>query len=216
MSLALRDFLGVGTRTDGYRLVLPHFRGSGAIDSDGSEPPLVYRGPMFAERDARAAFHIRTLLEDVVDPNRIAIEPADQSHRVVDGPAFLFGSRSNVVALESLRRQPYPLVDFEFGQNWTIRCGGMAFSMADPSTTDRVAYEAATDYGVVARLENGAKGPLFLIAGLGGRATEASAYYLLKNWSMLAQKFGERPFALVLEFPAPFDRNRVNKVAEAF
>jgi hypothetical protein len=216
MSSPLQDFLGVGTRTAAYRLVLPHFRGTATIDSEDSESPLVYRGPMFAERDTRAAFYIRTLLEDVVDPSRIAIEPADPNHRAIDGPAFLFGSRSNVIALESLRNQASPLVDFEFGPDWTIRCAGKTFSIADPSMTDRAAYEAATDYGVLARLENGTKGPLFLIAGLGGRATEASAYYLLNNWSALAQRFGEEPFALVLEFPAPFNRDHVNRVAEAF
>lgn len=215
MAAALQDFLGVQAQSDQYMLVLPHFHGSTSTRGESGKLDLTYRGPVFAERDTRAAFYIRTLLQDAVKPDRILIEPADSIHGAIDGPAFLFGSRSNAATLQSLRVHQPPLVDFEFGAEWTIRCAGRTFSMADPSTADRTSYEIATDYGVVARLKSAANRPLFVIAGLGGRATEASARYLLKNWSSLAARFGERAFALVLEFPPPFREDKVSPVAEA-
>ena len=214
MSQALQNFLGVRSSSSQSRLVLPHFHGIAKTGWEGPEPPLAYRGPLFAERDTRAAFYVRTLLERAVEPHRIAIEAATAGQPGSQGPTFLFGSRSNVAVLEWLRRQPRPLVSFEFGTEWTIRCAGKTFSMADPSTADPASYEAATDYGVVARLENGVQGSVFLIAGLGGRATEACGYYLLNNWWRLAERFDDRPFASVLEFPAPFDRDQMIEVAE--
>src|SRR5262245_55632301 len=117
----LQEFLGVGANSR-CRLVLPHFRGPAVLASDSCDPPLAYRGPVFAERDTRAAFYVRTLLQDVVDPNHIDVEAADAGELPLGGPAFLFGSRSNAATIELLKQQPWPLVAFEFGAEWTIHC----------------------------------------------------------------------------------------------
>src|SRR5205807_1711171 len=104
---------------------------------------------------------------------------------------------------------------FLFGEKWEIECeDGRVFSMLDPSALDRHAYVSQTDYGVISRLsvpENGDR--LFVIAGLGSRATEGCGFYFSRHWHELFEKYGENDFAVILKFSPPLDATRSEPVA---
>jgi hypothetical protein len=136
-------------------------------------------------------------------------------HRQDDRVRVLFGSRSNH-ALQSLMEESRlgELVKFEFGEEWAIvGQDGRRFSISDPSKLDRLQYESSTDYGVVARVGDQERRSGFLVAGLGGRATEGSGLFLRQRWDELQGKFGKSDFAVVLEFPPPVDPKRFEPVA---
>jgi hypothetical protein len=78
---------------------------------------------------------------------------------------------------------------------------------------DRKDYTSQTDYGVVARLTDSNGGSVFLIAGLGGRATEGSGLFLRENWQTLQSKFGDSDFAVVLEFLPPVEPKQSKAIA---
>jgi hypothetical protein len=69
-----------------------------------------------------------------------------------------------------------------------------------------------TDYGVVARFR-GMRNRLFVIAGLGSRATEGCGYYFSHHWLALSKRFQEDDFAVVLRFPPPLDPVHCEPVA---
>jgi len=214
--LSLRQFLGADLPSAKCRLLLPHFKGDTLLDSNGaSQAPLSYRGFTFAEADSKAAFYVHSLAGPVFESENIAIEPVVSGQKV--GPtAFLFGSRSNVMTQELLQVSGQDLVQFEFGPDWKIKCNGMEFSMPDPSQIiDLVQYENTTDYAVIAKLRSTEGSPVFLIAGLGGRATEGAAQFFAKNWHDLAILAGEENFAAVLQFDAPFQLDNCRIVASA-
>jgi hypothetical protein len=58
-------------------------------------------------------------------------------------------------------------------------------------------------------------GSVFIIAGLGGRATEGCGYFFLRNWNDLFKKFGRSDFAVILKFPSPFALERSEFAATA-
>jgi len=77
----------------------------------------------------------------------------------------------------------------------------------------REEYAASTDYGVIARTTNSRLGSVFLIAGLGGRATEGGGLYVFEKWRELQSQFGDSDFAVVLQFDPPVDPKRSKPVA---
>lgn len=199
----LRSFLGRSPSSLKCQLFLPHFRGTAVLDTNGiAAPPLSYRGSTFTERDSRAAFYVQSLLSQIVDPDDIEIQPA-VPHQAITATAFLFGSKSNQVTQSVLQGPNQRLFWFEFGKEWKIHCSGLEFSIPDPSTLSPATYDDLDDYGTVARFAS-ATGSVFIIGGLGGRATEGCGYFLLKNWVDLLKRFGHRDFAVVLKFPHPF------------
>ncbi len=207
----LRGFLGAASPETTFELVLPQFKGGVVVDEG---PPLTYRGPTFAQRDSRAAFHVQTLLSRVTDPDNIHLRsaPADLP---ATGTAFFFGSRSNVHTVSLLTAQRPGLFQFEFDDQWKIYCSGKVFSLPDPSRLRADDYQNSDDYGVIARLKGAFGRPVFVIAGLGGRATEACGSYFVKNWTALFKNFGQSDFAIVLNFPPPFDPDHNEVVATA-
>ena len=209
----LRSFLGAEHPQAECRLVLPHFAGPAALDSGATlSPALTYRGATFAERDSRAAFHVQSLVSQIFEADRISIEAA-VTGKAVAPTTFLFGSRSNVLVEE--RKSSYEhLFHFEFDDNWRICCGGQTFSMPDPSKIDPLQYQNTTDYGVVARLFISG-GPVFMVAGLGGRATEGAAYYLRKHWQTLLNQSQNRDQFVVLRFDPPFEVSKSQIVYQA-
>jgi hypothetical protein len=76
--------------------------------------------------------------------------------------------------------------------------------MPDPSLLDAATYASKDDYGVIARVTLPHGTPVFVIARLGGRATEGSSRYFVDHWHELHRHSGSDYFALVLRFPAPF------------
>lgn len=212
----LRRFVGADLPSPKCYFMLPHFKGGVSLENSGMSPePLSYGGFTFAERDSRAAFYVHSLVAPVFDAENIAIEPAT-SGRQVTPTAFLFGSRSNMLTQELLQGSGQSLFHFEFGNSWKICCNGMEFAMPDPSQVkDPAQYENTTDFGVVARFRTLGESPVFVIAGLGGRATEGSARFFVKNWSQLATTFGEDDFAEVLQFDPPFQLERSRVVTTA-
>ncbi len=211
----LKEFIAANGVASECRLMLPHFTGT-AIMAEGNMPDaLVYRGFTFAERDSRAAFYVHSLIGPIFAPEKLAIQSAVPG-QPVPNIAFLFGSRSNPVTQEILKNSGQGLFEFEFGPAWKIRCSGAEFSVPDPSRLmDPLQYQNSTDYAVVARIHDGEGRVFFVIAGLGGRATEGAARFFVNNWRSLASSFGQDDFAAVLEFAAPFDMNRCQVVATA-
>jgi len=212
---ALRGFLGAGESSRRFRLILPEFGGSARLNDEASGSGFSYRGNTFAERDTRAASHVQALLDQVVDIGNVTLEGTgtgiEQEH-----VSFLFGSRSNRATQTFLQEVGTGLFQFAFTDTWTILCAGQRFSLPDPTILDPVQYAAADDYGVIARVRSAASAPVFMIAGLGGRATEGCGLYFREHWVELDRAFGSQDFALVLKFSAPFDVNRVEQVASAW
>lgn len=223
MSLSndIAHFLAPNHRLSGIDFCLPRFAGN-------SYSPLrlaVAQGDQFsypslaiAERDARSAMHVISLLgcAPEISSNLQFRTPEEfGDHDQGDRVRVLFGSRSNH-ALQSLVEESRlsELVEFEFGDEWAIvGQDSRRFSIPDPSRLDRAEYESLTDYAVVARVSDPKRRSVFLVAGLGGRATEGAGLFLRERWHELQGKFGKSDFAVVLEFPPPVDPKRFTPVA---
>lgn len=210
---ALRAFLHAPESDRRFRLLLPEFGGPAKLDSDPPASDFSYQGHTFAERDARAASHVQALLDRVVDIGNVTLESATPTIQTQD-VSFLFGSRSNRSTQALLQDLHTNLFQFEFSDNWSILCAGKRFSLPDPTLLTTTQYAVANDYGVIARVRS-AGSPIFMIAGLGGRATEGCGLYFRKHWEDLDRQFGTQDFAVVLQFLAPFDVAQVTQVAEA-
>ena len=206
----LQEFLGADILNYGCSLYLPKFFGGGTLKTDSRSPQsLEYAGSTYSERDAKAAFHITSVLGHILDLDKIKLEDIsdvmpglDQTHKT----AFLFGSRSNKLTIWATENLPTnDFFKFSFGDRWEIRCkDGSVYSIPDPSKLDRGQYTDETDYGVVSRLSiPNSKERLFVIAGLGSRATEGCGYYFSNHWQELFQRFGNNDFAVILKFTPP-------------
>lgn len=213
---SLRRFLGADIPSAKCRFLLPHFKGVASLEGPTSfGKPFVYKGFTVAERDSRAAFYVHSLVADAFDPGSVFIESATAGGQLIP-TAFLFGSRSNVMMQDVLQASGRDLFEFEFGSLWKIHCAGNVFSMADPNeVTDPNEYQNTTDYAVIARLHTEGSGPVFVIAGLGGRATEGAAQFFVNNWGQMAAEFGEDDFCQVLQFDAPFQLHNCRIVSRA-
>jgi hypothetical protein len=221
LSKDIAHFLAPHRYLSGVDFCLPQFAGNrsnplrlaGAAGDEFSYPSLA-----IAERDARSAMHVISLLgcaSGVSEDVEFRAPEDFASWGRGDRVRVLFGSRSNR-ALDSLTEQAHldELVRFEFGEEWVIiGQDGRRFSLRDPSTLNRNDYESSTDYGVVARLSDARKRSAFLVAGLGGRATEGSGLFLRESWQTLQKRFGNSDFAVVLEFPPPVNPKRFEAVA---
>jgi hypothetical protein len=216
----IRSFLCARSPLTGIDFCLPQFGGSLRDPvplADSNYGPFGYPSSTFAERDAKSALHIMHAVSGVVGDDAIEFTgPVEFMNRPDrERIAFVFGSRSNDAARWLLERaEGPPLIRFEFGEIWKIiGADGKTFSIPDPSALDRDTYSEMTDYGVVARLTIVDRGGVFLVAGLGGRATEGCGVYLSRHWAELHQSFGEKDFAVVLEFLPPVTPERHKPVA---
>jgi len=220
----LRKFFGLDG-VDECRFYLPTFSGPAELQTRSSRSSrnekssslgsLQYPGRTFADRDARAAFYLTAILSRAIEVENIRWEAAGARTSGQPGTIFVFGSRSNqaadwVMGASALGK----FLHFEFGDKWSIRAGEREFSLKAPDELTREEYERETDYGVVGRfrdLETSAQ--IFLIAGLGSRATEGCGYFLTREWECLAHRFKGRDFAVVLKFPPPIDPKHSVEVA---
>jgi hypothetical protein len=216
----LQKFLGPEAMNSGCSLYLPKFLGEVKLTpAPNSMSPLGYAGGTFSERDTKAALYITSVLGHVLESDKIQMEEAAEFAPVVGLPhetAFLFGSRSNQVTVWATENLPTrKFFKFEFGSEWKIICEDQrVFSTPDPSKLPRSSYASQNDYGVVARLSHSLTGEkVFVIAGLGSRATEGCGYYFSQHWQELFQKYGENDFAMVLKFNPPLDPRKCEPVA---
>jgi hypothetical protein len=216
----LQTFLGAGTLNSGCGLYLPRFSGRVALRADASVPlPFQYAGGTYSERDAKAAFYVTSVLGHVLDSDKIRLEEVSEftpDSGLTHKTAFLFGSRSNRVttwATESLPESRF--FEFEFGELWQIKCkDGSVYSLPDPSKLEQGAYANQTDYGVISRLSLLATGErLFVLAGLGSRATEGCGHAFSHHWRELFQRYGGNDFAVILKFSPPLDPEKYEPVA---
>jgi hypothetical protein len=212
---------GARQRATGFDFCLPRFEASLVEPAPLSGLPHTnfgYPSSTFAERDARSAFHVMHTVASAVGDDDIRFTAPRDFMKPAAGErtAFVFGSRSNEAVnwLLDSKKGPH-FIKFAFGDSWEIIGeGGRKFSIPDPSKLDRPTYTSMTDYGVVARLSHTRrKGAVFLIAGLGGRATEGCGLYLAREWTNLHRRFGQRDFAVVLEFPPPVEAHQHTEVA---
>lgn len=216
----LQTFLGPEVLNSGCNLYLPKFLGDVELTPDpGSPSPLQYAGGTFSERDAKAAFYITSILGHVLDSDQIRLEEASKfspTSVTMQKTAFVFGSRSNQVTMWATDKLPTgKFCKFEFDHHWRIRCAdGRVFSVSDPSKLETGAYLNQTDYGVISRLSVPGSGDrLFVIAGLGSRATEGCGYYFSRHWRQLFEKYGENDFAMILQFSPPLDATKSEPIA---
>jgi hypothetical protein len=220
----LAGFLGVRKDNEQAVLFLPRFTGTVNLDSQGGGGvSLRYPGHTFSDRDTRAAFYVQALLGSVFEPSRIRIENAsgtDSSRIDALGAktVFLFGSRSNPLTQWALaNRAPAGFLELTYGQNWTIHANGQSFSAPDPSQVSEFDYRSHPDYGVLARFFDPHAGmTFFVLAGLGGRATEGCGHYLAANWLTLSEEFAERDFAVILKFSPPVEPGNHERIAQYF
>jgi hypothetical protein len=221
----LRQFFGLNGGGEECRLYLPTFSGPVNLEVGPSHTTrtakprrtvdLRYPGHSFADRDAKAASYVTSILSHVVELDNILWEEAKAYKPGRPGTVFLFGSRSNqaaewVTGDSALGR----FFRFKFGRKWSIRAGGQVFSLPAPNNLTREEYEHETDYGVIARCrEPRGDSHVFLIAGLGSRATEGCGYYLTREWKDLTRRFKNKDFAVILKFSPPIDPRRAEEVA---
>jgi len=187
--------------------------------SGTTEDTFTFPSLALAERDARSAMHVIRLIANAVDlasdlefPTPDEFMHQNSRERI----GVVFGSRSNH-ALPWVEAEAHleDLVRFEFGTDWAIVGNdGRRFTIRDPSTLSREEYAASTDYGVVARTTNLRLGSVFLVAGLGGRATEGGGIYLFEKWRELQSHFGKEDFAVILQFDPPVDPKRSKLIAQ--
>jgi hypothetical protein len=222
----LRRFFGLDIAGKECRLYLPAFSGLASLEPSRKSPArrstatlpvraFRYPGHTFAERDARAASYVSSLLSRAVELEDIEWREAAAFDPSRPGTVFLFGSRSNQGAEWATADTALgKFLHFDFGRTWSIHCpGGRVFSLRAPDKLSREEYEQETDYGVIGRLrEPETHSSIFLIAGLGSRATEGSGYFLARRWRDLARTFGRNDFAVVLKFPPPIDPKKSEEV----
>ena len=209
---ALRNFLAIGSPEDKVDLCLPVFESEAGVTlkRPQSVDAFRYASETLASRDVKSAFHVQRLLDQqgtAAAVNLCSPEEFLRAYEGIDGNrvGFLFGSRSNeALKKTALRTRLDRLVKLSFGLRWRITGqDGRDFSIPDPSKLPRDDYASHTDYAVVARVRDAAGRPIFLIAGLGGRATEGGGYFLLTQWEALHEEMGGDDFAFVLSFPPP-------------
>lgn len=221
----LRRFFGLDPTAQECRLYLPIFSGPASLvtgltssvrtSTPHPGPALLYPGHTFADRDARAASYISSVLSHAVKLDGIQWEEAGAFAPDRSGTMFLFGSRSNQATEWATRDSALgKFFRFEFGRAWSIRSSSkLAFSLPAPDALSSEEYEKQTDFGVVGRYRNPTvRSSVFVIAGLGGRATEGCAYYLAHHWKDLARRFTSKDFAIVLKFPPPIDPKNSEEV----
>lgn len=218
----VRQFFGLDQEETECHLFLPLFRGPAGLESKPATLPNLrhipfrYHGHTFADRDAKAAAFITSILSGCgVGLESIHWKEVGAFAPGRPGTVFLFGSRSNeatiwATAAATLGR----FVQFDFGRQWSIRgAGAQVFSLPAPTGLSSANYEQQTDYGVLGRFRDPeANTYVFLIAGLGGRATEGCGYFLARHWSDLASRFQSKDFAVVLKFPPPIDARKAEEV----
>jgi hypothetical protein len=211
-STSLAEFLSAGGQPIGIDLCLPEFEGSQAYPwtINGGPGQFGYPSNTVSNRDVKSALHVQSLLARNFADESIELHSPQQflaarKQQSASRVGMLFGSRSNIALQEAgVTAQLSKLISFEFGAEWTIIGKDLRrFSITDPSTLTRAEYESTTDYCVVARVRANNDCPLFLIAGLGGRATEGGGRYLAQNWEQLHKEFVAKDFAVVLSFPPP-------------
>jgi hypothetical protein len=222
----LRTFFGFEESKQGCRLYLPMFTGRARLASEhtaltagthaASGQPFHYPGHTFADRDAKAASYVVSVLTHAVELDQIQWKESSAFSPGMSGTAVLFGSRSNQAA--DWATGPSGLgkfFRFEFDREWAIHCaGGQSFSLTAPNKLSREEYEQQTDFGVIGRFRNPeASGHVFLIAGLGSCATEGCGFYLASHWKELDHRFHGRDFAIVLRFLPPLDPRNSQSVA---
>lgn len=212
--MELTDFLGLRANL-ALRLCLPEFTclPSGALPASTHAGTYTYPGTLYADRDVRSANHIVDLAREAgaevnfVSPNRVAGDfQTERSHATL----FIFGSKSNhALPAITAGSRLIELVKFNFGASWTIRTRtNKVYSLPNPSTMSKEAYASSVDYGVIAALRDSEAGNIFLLSGLGGRATEGCGLFLRRKWATLAEKSGGHSFAALLRFSAPVDPKR--------
>lgn len=216
----LQSFLGAGVLNSGCGLYLPRFSGRVNLATSTSAPsPLQYAGGTYSERDTKAAFYITSVLGHILDSDKIQLEEVSDftpDSGLAHKTAFLFGSRSNQVTIWATESLPTSrFFKFEFGDMWRIQCtDGSVYETPDPSKLEQAAYTNQTDYGVICRLSVPETAePLFVIAGLGSRATEGCGHCFSHHWRELFQRFGNNDFAVVLEFSPPLDPEKYKPIA---
>ncbi len=213
-SRRLRHFFGLTeSSADGCRLYLPTFGGPARLETD-SALALRYGGHTYADRDAKAAACVSAVVSQAVGWDAIEWQQLTEFDPERPGLLFLFGSRSNAAAEWATSDTGLgKFCRFEFGAEWAIRgADDRVFSLPAPDRLSREEYARQTDYGVIGRFQHRTRS-VFLIAGLGGRATEGCAYHLAHRWSQLARRFKQEDFVLVLKFPPPIDPANAVEVA---
>ena len=180
---------------------------------------LRYTGGAHADCDTKAAMRVFGLVAGVVPPEHVQL--LDAGGLVSPGGTFpggfLFGSKSNPTTpyLDSWFKADRAF-EFEFDNEWTVVWEHAdRYSMPDPSRLERNDYESQTDYGIVARLTSGESGAAgFVVAGLGGRATEGCGIYLAENWKQLYARYGRSDFCVLLRFPPPINPARYEVIRQ--
>jgi hypothetical protein len=213
----LAEFLAPATPGGRCHLYLPRFTDA-RIDLPQSSGGLRYPGGAYADRDTKAAMRVVALVGTVIAAGRVLLSDAAElvGRREFPG-GFLFGSKSNPAT--PFFRSWFGLnhgFDFEFNREWTVVWEHAdRFSIPDPSRLGRDEYEKQIDYGVVGRLTSGQSGAAaFVVAGLGGRATEGCGVYLAENWKRLHEKYGRSDFCVLIRFAPPIDPQRFEVLSE--
>jgi hypothetical protein len=196
-----------------YALLLPTFeRGVRSEDAPKVKVTVepaetyTYPGPTFAETDIMAAGYVTELLTRIADVGDIRLLPVtDRKYAAEASHRFAFGSKSNEYATSVLNKfspsfrftyhpDRWVLEDLEYGKSYEI---------SDPSRLGDE-YFRREDFGVIQKIVQEEQ-VFYIISGLGDRATQGCGWYLLNKWESLLDRYGDKPFGLILRFHGGMD-----------
>jgi hypothetical protein len=195
-----------------YALLLPTFE-RGVPSEDVAKVKVTfepcgaytYPGTTFPQTDIMAAHYVTNLLTRIADADDIRLLPLTERQRTGFSHLFAFGSKSNDFATRILERFS-PSFRFTYHPDkWVLedREHGKSYAISDPSRLGEE-YFQREDFGIIQKIVQSNR-VFFIISGLGDRATQGCGWYLLKNWESLLEKYGDKPFGLILTFPGGLD-----------
>jgi len=167
-----------------------------------------YRGHSFARTDIMCAHYILELLAQITDLRNVKILAAHERQGKNITHRFLFGSKSHKLVQSLLEAyKPHFAIHYkhkEFPGKWVLEDTHYrkAYTIIDPSTLRPYEFEKLNDFGIIEKIVDPQLGRvLFIIAGLGDRATEGCGWYLLRHWDEILSKHVTGRFEIILKFP---------------
>lgn len=107
-----------------------------------------------------------------------------------------FGGYNNNLSIAILHNSKNKFFDVLFGQN------GRPFIRNKKEPQKAFSTEQDFDYGVIVKITSDEGYAQICVVGLGEKGTQGGAYYLSKNYKVLAKKFGEKDFGCVIKVSA--------------
>jgi len=202
----IRTFIGASHPSEPMKLWIPTFRSTGGGVPSPADKSFSFPGRVSSFRDIIALSYIFARIDDVQTNDSIRIVSATDTHTSEHelGISFIIGGRSNPMTLDVLASKTVKnFFKLECHTEWKILCngGGVVYSIRNPGEMTKTEYENSVDYGFIQKTYNKRNKALFIVSGLGSRATAGCGLFFYDNWHELYEKYGSEPFGIVIKFP---------------